>query len=124
MDSNEPPRPLSEREKSVLDTLLSVDADWTDPFRRQIKHTEVTRSWRQNSLSVDLRVTNAPVRAEIPPGPALIDAEITDHGAQIGEIILRTTHGYLSAIEYAWYTDEAPSELPHPCQIRLTTHDK
>ncbi|WP_328393671.1 hypothetical protein [Nocardia sp. NBC_00416] len=40
-------------------------------------------------------------------------------GRPIGEIILWVEAGRLSGIEYAWYTDERPTQLPEPDQIDL-----
>ncbi|WP_405178673.1 hypothetical protein OG225_32310 [Nocardia sp. NBC_01377] len=45
---------------------------------------------------------------------------MTDHnGSPIGEVILWVENGWLSGIEYAWYTDERPLALPQPSRIEL-----
>jgi hypothetical protein len=36
-----------------------------------------------------------------------------------GELLVWVTGGYLSGLEYAWYTDEPPSAFPDPARIRF-----
>jgi hypothetical protein len=36
-----------------------------------------------------------------------------------GEVLVWVTDGYLSTLEYAWYTDEPPQYLPLPADIRI-----
>jgi hypothetical protein len=43
------------------------------------------------------------------PGRAFVSSEA---GEPLGEILIWVENGYLSALEYAWVTDEAPDGLP------------
>ncbi len=43
------------------------------------------------------------------PGRALVDGP---GGEPVGEILVWVKDGYLSGLEYAWYTDEAPAAMP------------
>jgi hypothetical protein len=40
-------------------------------------------------------------------------------GLAIGTLLVWVKDGYLSALEYAWVTDEAPDRLPEASQVRL-----
>ena len=39
----------------------------------------------------------------------------------MGELLVWATDGYLSAIEFAWVTDEMPDELPTRDDIRVVS---
>jgi hypothetical protein len=57
--------------------------------------------------------------AAVPDGPLPVRAVAVDgQGLTLGEVLVWVSNGYLSAIEYAWYTDEAPTELPATSQLR------
>ena len=57
--------------------------------------------------------------AHIPDGPLPVRAVALDgQGQTIGEVLVWVSNGYLSTIEYAWYTEEAPTELPPTSQLR------
>lgn len=46
--------------------------------------------------------------------------EVSDRdGTPVGEVLLWVAGGWLSGIEYAWYTDERPRSLPDPSRIHL-----
>lgn len=63
-------------------------------------------------LAVDPR---AP-RSECPDGPIPVRIFVADpqEGTYRGELLVWIKHGYLSAIEYAWVTEDTPSGLPEP----------
>jgi hypothetical protein len=42
-----------------------------------------------------------------------------DAGEYVGEVIVWATDGYLSAIEYAWVTDDPPTSLPDVTRMTL-----
>ena len=57
--------------------------------------------------------------AHVPDGPQPVRAVALDGlGQTVGEVLVWVSDGYLSTIEYAWYTDEAPTELPPTSQLR------
>lgn len=67
----------------------------------------------------ELAVPPSCAAAPIPDGALPVRAvAYDDEGTPLGELLVWLTDGYLSAIEYAWYTDTAPTELPGPCQFR------
>ena len=66
-------------------------------------------------LAVPLSCEPAPV----PDGPLPVRAVAVDsQGQTLGEVLVWVSNGYLSTIEYAWYTDETPIELPPTSQLR------
>lgn len=110
-------RPLSERERAILSVVL---ADPRTPdsilLQRQLGAARVTSGL---PTFVDIEVTDSTDRADSPDGPLPIRTIVTDEcGATVGEILVWVSQGYLSGLEYAWYTDEAPTELPAPERIR------
>jgi hypothetical protein len=57
--------------------------------------------------------------ASILDGPLPVRAFASDEiGNLLGELLVWVSDGYLSTIEYAWYTDSVPTELPAPSQLR------
>ncbi len=40
-------------------------------------------------------------------------------GELVGELLLWVSDGSLSALEYSWYTDEAPTALPDPGDVTV-----
>lgn len=51
----------------------------------------------------------------VPGGPSVVDAE----GEEIGLLLLWLDEaGYLDCLEYGWVTDDMPTELPSPSQVR------
>ncbi|ONI78102.1 hypothetical protein ALI144C_30365 [Actinosynnema sp. ALI-1.44] len=80
----------------------------------QLDHAEVTSAWSEGSLSVDIEVPNATPAEGISgvlPGYAYVE--------DIGELLVWVDKGVLAALEYAWHTDEPPTELPSPDRITL-----
>ena len=54
-------------------------------------------------------------------GPLSLKAVVHgDNGEPTGELLLWTTDGYLSQLEYAWYTEQIPSKLPAVSQVAVT----
>jgi hypothetical protein len=111
-------RALSDREREVLDALLSADFPGSAQLRVQADRVRV--SGRCDCpcptiyLSVDEAVANAvthdrvPVRAEVATGAG-------------DSVLLFADSGRLSSLEYAWI-DEPPMEFPSPGEliVRIT----
>ncbi|MFJ5927427.1 hypothetical protein ACIQF6_33030 [Kitasatospora sp. NPDC092948] len=115
------PRPLNPAERAVLEHLLSAEFDGAAELRAQLDRTEVVGAWAPDSVSVDLRV-NEPGRHTGPFRLAPVGAAVHDEdGAYIGEFLLWTDDDgrTLSALEYAWVTDDMPTVLPPVEHIRL-----
>lgn len=107
------PRPLTAKEREVLERILQLDFPGAAELRHQLDRTWVVALWGSNSVSVDLRVMDDAPRAPIPNGVVPVNCTTVDErGELIGEIILWTEAGMLSSLEYAWYGDEPPTSLP------------
>ncbi|MEV7123468.1 hypothetical protein [Kitasatospora griseola] len=116
-------RPLNSAERALLEHLLSAEAefDGAAELRAQLDRTEVVGPWAPGSVSVDLRV-DEPGRHTGPSRLAPVGAAVLDgDGEYIGELLLWTDDDgrTLSALEYAWVTDDMPTVLPPVEHVRL-----
>ncbi|GLY52453.1 hypothetical protein [Lentzea sp. NBRC 102530] len=109
------PRPLAPSERAVLARILAADVPGAAGLRAQLDHVRVLKPWYEGSASLDVD-TSGPA-AEVADGVLPVDAPVHAAGEYVGEILLWTTGGRLSAIEYAWVTDEPPSRLPPVDQV-------
>lgn len=106
-------RPLSADEKRViLRVLATEDFDGVDILRHQVPEAFAIRRWIEGLPSIDVMVGEtvpaAPGRVRSPIGRFVED----DSGKALGTILLWIHGGRLSALEYAWVTDDPPTELP------------
>ncbi|MEU2014345.1 hypothetical protein, partial [Nocardia sp. NPDC019302] len=107
-------------EISVVTKLLSSDAPGATEYLAQVPYAQVVATWGVGSPSVDLSVRPGAVQASGAPDGIFASGAVTDRdGSPIGEVILWVQNGWLSGIEYAWYTDERPRALPEPDRIAL-----
>jgi len=68
---------------------------------------------------VELAIPPSCESADVPDGPLPVRAVALDgQGQPVGEVLVWVSNGYLSTIEYAWYTDVAPTELPPTSRLR------
>jgi hypothetical protein len=112
-------RPLTEREREILEMLLSVEAPGIETLRAQVPHASAAR-WACGCASFDLRVDRrgAP-RSSITNSPA-IEAETTerDDYRRTSDLLLWVDDGWLSGVEIVDYVDqhgdESPDEIPSP----------
>ncbi|WP_228782127.1 hypothetical protein [Nocardia abscessus] len=111
---------MTDLETRVVTKLLSSGAPGASEYLAQIPYAQVVASWGSGSPSVDLAVRPGAMQAAGSPGGILASGAVTDrNGAPIGEVMLWVENGWLSGIEYAWYTNERPHALPEPDQIEL-----
>ncbi|MET7787263.1 hypothetical protein ABZS93_11635 [Streptomyces sp900116325] len=107
------PRPLSPRERAVVELILANEFSGAAELQAQVDFVQVVAKWGVDSASVDLLMLEGAPRSPGGSGVIPVDATVVDEsGSLFGEILLWTSDGYLSAIEYAWYGDEPPSALP------------
>jgi hypothetical protein len=114
---------------AVLDRSLSADEDaalrwilWLEDFpgaeelRAQIGHVRAT--WGRTT-EMDLEVNDA-APAAVSDGVLSVAALVVDATEQPeGFIMAWVKGGYLSSIEYSWFTDRMPTEYPSPDRLRL-----
>jgi hypothetical protein len=69
---------------------------------------------------LQLRVPGEAARSHQPDGPVPGTFLVEDpSGVSIGELLIWVRDGYLDSLEYAWWTDQPPRELPTAAQIRV-----
>ncbi|MDO3648744.1 hypothetical protein [Nocardia mangyaensis] len=112
------PRPLTDLESDVVTKLLSAGGVGAAELLMQIPCTQVVATWGIGSPSVDLMVQWGVAAAAGPIDGIFANGAVTDlSGSSVGELTLWVENGWLSGVEYAWYTDERPRTLPDPEQI-------
>jgi hypothetical protein len=69
---------------------------------------------------LDLRASDAAAASAAIDGPVPLSMVVLDNaGNPTGELLAWVEKGYLSALEFAWWTDNAPDELPTADQVRV-----
>ncbi|MGW2028650.1 hypothetical protein [Streptomyces sp. NPDC001811] len=114
-------RPLSPLEQRILVKLLSAEFPGAQELRSQLPQTRVTRPWASESPSVDLDVLLGVPEAAIEDGIIPATGTVTDDSGELfGELLVWVGAGRLSALEFSWYGDTAPTELPDPGLVTVT----
>jgi hypothetical protein len=114
-------RAPTERERAVLELLLSGDFPGAAELRAQLPGVRVVRAWSAGSASADLRVTGPAAPAAGVPSPLPVGALVRDDaGEPVGELLVWLDGGRLAGLEYAWFTDDPPTELPDPANVELS----
>jgi hypothetical protein len=115
-----PPRNLTHSEREILTFMLSADFVGAAQLRAQIPHCQVVAVWVEGLPSVDLAVPTTVGKAPVEDGETSVGSEVRDRdGNYLGEILVWVEGGYLSALEYAWVTDEPPTRLPDVADTKL-----
>ncbi len=99
-------RPLTARERDILDLLLSVEFPGARELREQAKAVMAEREGMIFDLLVPARLPRATVVNQIPV-QAVVDGDGYDGG-----VLLFVDDGRLSAMEYWWVTEEKPDLFP------------
>lgn len=118
--------PLTDAEKRVIRQLLVGDAPDIAVLRSQVDHAWVVRTWIDGLPSVDIEIDPGVPRARAiddgplsPPGVAF-----DDDWVPIGHLMIWVENGALSALEYAWFSDVAPKQLPDNDHLRLEDENR
>ena len=111
-------RPLGANEREVLLKLLDASTfEGSAELRAQVSAAVVVGG-RPTFLKFDVD-PEAPV-ARCADGPIPVRAFVDDAGGEpVGELLVWVTSGRLSALEFAWFTDEEPSSLPTPDAVQF-----
>lgn len=115
---NSPPggRELELAAQGVLVKIVGSAPQERERLRLQASHTRVTGG---PITMLTLDVVAGP-RLTLADGPLPVRAEVTDQaGRPIGEIVVWVADGYLSALEFAWWTDQPPSRLPPAARVHV-----
>ena len=116
------PRDLSSRERDLLSFLLEhTSFDGGRELAAQVASTRVAGGFPTLlDLEVEKTTPASPHKPRLIPLRALVHSP---GGELLGEILIWVREGYLSALEYAWYTDDAPCEMPLLDYLRVEEHD-
>lgn len=119
MTTDTPLRPLSSTERSVVARILN---DYSGPgaagLLGQLDSGVMVRG---PVTMLELEVPGAVAPAATPDGPIGIRAIVeSPEGEVLGELIIWVQRGFLSGLEYAWYSDDPPDALPDPTRIRTS----
>jgi hypothetical protein len=112
------PRDLTSRERTLLSFLLAARAfPGAQELAAQVEGTRVVGG---RATLLDLATPkNAPSSAR-QDGPIPIRAFVqSPDGESLGEILVWVKDGCLAGLEFAWYTDDTPTEMPEPDRIRF-----
>ena len=114
------PRPLSERERSVLTALLVPDFPGADELRAQLPGTVVTGG---RCPQIDLAVPQDVPRSPAADGclPVQGNVDTAEHAVQ--QIILFVRDGRLDSLETWWIDGDAPSEWPPVDHLEICRWD-
>jgi len=112
------PRPLSNRERQVLDHLLSAEFPGVEALRLQAQHVLVKRE-SGIGPTVDLVVAdpNAPLADVVDEMPVEAWSAHEVGSDDFVQILLFVRAGRLSALELTWY-ENLPAEFPLPSELR------
>jgi hypothetical protein len=101
------PRPLSVRERDVLDLLLSVDFPGAEELREQAVSVKAEGG---GGLVVQLLANEpAPFARVVSRTP--VEATVEGQGYS-GGVLLFVDEGRLSALEHRWVTEDPPDSFP------------
>ena len=111
-------RVLSVREHAVLLWILCElgDSETAEVLEAQSRVAAVVGGL---PTMLELSVPDDAPGVSVPDGPLPVRAVATgETGEPIGEVLVWIAAGYLSALEYAWYTVDPPSGFPCPSVLR------
>lgn len=100
------PRPLTDRERDILDLLLSIDFQGAAELRQQAASVSAAR----DGMIIDLIVSAKSPRANV-ANRTPVQADV-DGDCYVGGLLLFVDDGQLAALEYWWVTEERPAVMP------------
>lgn len=68
---------------------------------------------------LDVATANGGSGSGLPDGPFPARAFVPSNANYQGEVIVWLTNGHVSGLEYAWITDDPPTEWPRPDQMEV-----
>lgn len=114
--THEAARPLTENERMVAEKIVrAATIPGIEALVAQLGAAGVRGG---TTMFLDLTVADTAPAAHCPDGPLPVRAFVTDDRDQpVGEILVWIDRGYLSALEFAWVTDDMPDEWPSPTNV-------
>jgi hypothetical protein len=118
----ENPRPLSDAEKCIIDFLLSQEFPGADELRSQVDQTLAIGKCDCGCPTINLKVAESAPRSlpQSGRGPLPYEGSVAPGGDDpVGGIILFSSDGYLSSLEFYGFEDSPPHDWPNLDQIDL-----
>jgi hypothetical protein len=108
-------RELTPSERALLLLILeNASFEGAQELRAQIPSTTITGGV---DTFFDLEVRGPAPVSSCEDGPIPMRAFVKRHEG--GEVLVWVKDGYLSGLEHAWVSDEAPTGMPPPGDIRI-----
>jgi hypothetical protein len=114
-------RPLTSREREILEMLLSVSAPGIEELHAQIAYAEAAR-WTCGCASFDVRVDHDRAPRSSFTGHPAVEAVTRerDDVSRTFDLLLWVEDGWLTGVEIVDYVDrhgeESPDEIPPPAE--------
>jgi hypothetical protein len=105
------PRPLTEREREVLEFLVSIDSPAAVALRTQVSAARVTGECECGCGAIALEVDQEQARPAVARFPITTSNDPEDPEETLW-LILWDEGGWISYVEIAWISAEAPRGLP------------
>lgn len=110
-------RPMSPQEAEVIRAVVSE----ATPRVRDALIADLDGAMVSNDTLwiLDVAISNGGSGSGLPDGPFPARAFVPSNAAYQGEIIIWLTNGHISGLEYAWITDDPPTDWPRPNQMEV-----
>lgn len=108
-----------QRVRDLLESVLrQADFPGCDELVRQASSVEVVGG---PITMIDLRADDALPPSAFADGPVPLSIGVSDAASNpVGELLIWIEHGYLTGLEFAWWTDDPPVQLPNVGQVRVS----
>lgn len=111
-------KPLTEQVRELLRHVLSeADFPGSDELLLQASGVNVVGG---PVTMLDLRVSGPILASVFTDGPIPLSVIVLDSaGEAFGELLIWVNGGYLSSLEFAWWSDDPPDRLPTLDRVRV-----
>lgn len=109
-------RLLTENEAKLLTTILGA-IEGGEVLTAQVSKTQIGDESTPTFLR--LVVDGGPTATTFADGPVPGRFPVHQAGELVGELIVWTKGGRLSALEFAWITDTAPTQMPDCSELEI-----
>lgn len=111
-------KPLTEQVREILRHVLGeADFPGSDELLQQASGVNVAGG---PLTMLDLRVSGPLLTSAFTDGPVPLSVLVLDPaGVACGELLIWVSHGYLSCLEFAWWSDDPPDRLPTLDHVRV-----
>ena len=110
--------PLTDRSRELLrHVLCQADFPGSGELLQQVSSLSVAGG---PVTMLEFRVTGPVSASAFTDGPIPLSAMVLDAaGVASGELLIWVDDGYLSSLEFAWWSDDPPGQLPAPDRVRV-----